>query len=144
MEQTENSAAEFGASVERLTAAVESLNAAIGAVSQHIEERQSQFGERIDRMVAMIDDGAAARELYEQRIADLERSNADLRAEAAQLRERAGRKTLPPGISGLLAKSGIETPVAFDPATLDKALAVLSVDQRVAVKAEMARAGLIE
>jgi hypothetical protein len=48
-----------------------------------------------------------------------------------------------PLVSGLLAKSGIEE-ARFDSATLDKALSSLSLDQRIAVKAEMARAGLIE
>ncbi len=142
MEHTETSA--FDGAVDRLTAAIESLNAAMGALSQHIDSQHSEFGERIDRIVAAVDETALAREHLEQRVAELERLNADLKAEAAQLRERAGRKTLPPGISGLLAKSGVETAVGFDPAVLDKALATLSVEQRVAVKHELARAGMIE
>ena len=54
----------------------------------------------------------------------------------------AQRKTLAPFVSMLLTKSGVDDPSA-DSAVLDKALTSLSLEQRVAVKAEMARAGLI-
>jgi hypothetical protein len=42
----------------------------------------------------------------------------------------------------LLAKSGAEGE-RLEPAALDKTLQSLSVEQRIAVKAEMARAGMI-
>ena len=56
------------------------------------------------------------------------------------------RKTLSPAMSALLAKSGIADlePGHIDAAALDKTLSSLSVEQRIAVKAEMARAGMIE
>ncbi|HZU22739.1 MAG TPA: hypothetical protein VE998_07905 [Terriglobales bacterium] len=56
------------------------------------------------------------------------------------------RKTLPPSLCALLAKSAageVDAAGHFVVAALDKALGSLSVDQRIAVKAEMARAGLI-
>ena len=54
------------------------------------------------------------------------------------------RKTLAPFVSMLLTKSGVDDPsISADSAVLDKALATLSVEQRVAVKTEMARAGII-
>ncbi len=55
----------------------------------------------------------------------------------------AKRKTLSPAVSALLAKSGVEA-AALEGTALDKALSGLSVDQRIAVKAELARAGVIE
>jgi hypothetical protein len=43
----------------------------------------------------------------------------------------------------ILAKNGVEEPPS-DSAQLDKALFGLSPEQRIAVKAEMARAGIIQ
>jgi len=43
----------------------------------------------------------------------------------------------------LIAKNEIEGE-RLDPAVLNKTLAALSVEQRIAVKAELARAGMIE
>ena len=55
------------------------------------------------------------------------------------------RKTLPPMVSAILAKSCDETGgEKIDKGVLDKTLRSLSVEQRIAVKAELARAGMIE
>jgi hypothetical protein len=109
---------------------------------QQLIERLGQIAEalsaKVDRIVATIDEQAATVQL-QARIAELEQANAELKAQSA----RASRKTLSPLVSALLAKtSGAEPQI--DPVTLDKALAALSVEQRIAVKAEMARAGIIE
>jgi hypothetical protein len=69
----------------------------------------------------------------------LEKSNADLKAQAS----RMVRKTLSPVVSALIGKNEIEGE-RLDPAVLSKTLAVLTVEQRIAVKAELARAGMIE
>jgi hypothetical protein len=71
----------------------------------------------------------------------LEKSNTDLRVQAA----RAARKTLPPLVSAILAKSYDEGgSEKLDKSVLDKTLQSLSVEQRIAVKSELARAGIIE
>jgi hypothetical protein len=51
---------------------------------------------------------------------------------------------LSPLVSALLSKSNADAGDRIDPAALDKSLQSLSVEQRIAVKAEMARAGMIE
>ena len=53
------------------------------------------------------------------------------------------RKTLPPLVSSLLAKSGVEVTDPMDASVLDAAMAPLSIEQRIAVKSQMAKAGLI-
>jgi hypothetical protein len=73
-------------------------------------------------------------------VAELEKSNADLKAQAARLT----RKTLPPMVSAILAKSGDTDGEKIDKSVLDKSMQSLSVEQRIAVKAELARAGMIE
>ena len=84
--------------------------------------------------------GDGGRQLQD-RLAELEKSNADLKAQAA----RMARKTLPPMVSAILAKSCEESgSEKLDKAVLDKTLQSLSVEQRIAVKSELARAGIIE
>jgi hypothetical protein len=74
-----------------------------------------------------------------QRVVQLEKSNADLQAQAS----RMARKTLSPVVSALIGKNEVEGE-RLDPGMLNKTLAALSVEQRIAVKAELARAGMIE
>jgi predicted nucleic acid-binding Zn-ribbon protein len=136
---------------EQLTAATTRLAAAAEALENAIRRFDAQHQElnaKVDRIVAAIDDSIAARpepgELateageLKSRIAELERANQELKAQAA----RAARKTLPPLVSALLSKETAGEPL--DSAALDKALHSLSLEQRIAVKAEMARAGLLE
>jgi hypothetical protein len=136
------------ATTERLAAAAEALSAAAGRLEQHqdeLGERQQSLSAQVERIVAAVEEGeAVSRRVLEQRIADLERTNAELQAQAGRLAATAGRKTLPPLVSSLLAKHGIEADAAIDSATLDKTLASLSLEQRIAVKSQMARAGIIE
>src|SRR4051794_36973950 len=127
--------------VDRLAAATESLE----RVLEKIEAQYESLNSKVDRIVAAIEDGAlkasaepqVAEEL-ERKVAQLERDKTELSAQA----QRLGRKTLSPLICGLLAKSGVESDSGVEEAALDKALSALSIEQRIAVKAEMARAGL--
>jgi Skp family chaperone for outer membrane proteins len=138
---------------EQLTAATTRLAAAAEALENAISRFDAQHQElnaKVDRIVAAIDDSIAVRlddapgepatEAAElkSRVAELERANQELKAQAA----RASRKTLPPLVSALLSKETAGDPL--DSAALDKALNSLSLEQRIAVKAEMARAGLLE
>jgi len=131
------------AAAERLAAASETLDRVLGK----LDAQQETLNAKVDRIVAAVEDsitqagGRRTEEAsgFEQRVAELEKSNADLKAQAARL----ARKTLSPVVSALLAKNEIEGE-RFDAAVLDKTLSTLSVEQRIAVKAEMARAGMIE
>jgi len=147
-ENTENKTSDLAITADRLAAAAEALDAAMARVIGHMEA-QGELGAKVDRIVAALDsqgdeESGAARRQLETRIAELERANGELKAQAVELTQRAARKTLPPLMTSLLAKSGVEPQERIDPATLDKTLAALSLEQRIAVKAEMARAGLIE
>jgi predicted RNase H-like nuclease (RuvC/YqgF family) len=127
------------ATAERLASAAESLEKAVG----RLDAQQQALNAQVDRIVAAVDENETeSRRQLGARLAELERTNAELKAEAA--RHAAARKTLPPLVTALLAKTGIEAQDKLDMAALDKALAVLTVDQRIAVKAQMARAGIIE
>ena len=135
------------ATTQRLAAA-EALSEAAGRLeTQHRElgEQQQAHDDKIARMVAAIEDqDADSFAGLKNRVAQLERENTELRANASRISANSARKTLPPLVTALLSKSGVESADKIDAATLDKTLASLSVDQRIAVKAQMARAGLIE
>jgi Rad3-related DNA helicase len=130
----------------RLATAAEALE----TVLARIDAQHQELNAKVERIVAAIDESIAVRHEPEEpgdpaeaaelkdRVAELERANTDLKAQAA----RIGRKTLSPLVTAILAKNEVRD--GADSAVLDKALASLSVEQRMAVKAEMARAGMIE
>jgi predicted RNase H-like nuclease (RuvC/YqgF family) len=130
------------ATAERLANAAESLDRVLG----RLDAQQEALNAKVDRIVAAVDEHASyepegsggGRELQE-RVAELEKSNADLKAQAARLT----RKTLTPMASAILAK-GEMGGEKIEKEVLNKTLQSLSVEQRIAVKAELARAGMIE
>jgi len=132
------------ATAERLASAAESLDRVLG----RLDAQQEALNAKVDRIVAAVDERSsyepanheATRQLQE-RVAELEKSNTELKAQAA----RMVRKTLPPMVSAILAKSGTDAGAEkIEKGVLDKTLQSLSVEQRIAVKAELARAGMIE
>jgi hypothetical protein len=134
---------------ERLAAAAEALSEAAGRLeTQHrdLGTQQQALDDKIGRIVAAIEDQSTASSFADlkERVAQLERENTELRAGAARISANSARKTLPPLVTALLSKSGVDSADKIDAATLDKTLASLSVEQRIAVKAQMARAGIIE
>lgn len=117
----------------KLDAQQEALNAKVDLIVAAVEERPVEVsGERLEA-------GTSETIKLQEQVAELEKKNSDLKAQAARL----ARKTLPPVVSALLSKNVVEGET-LDAATLDKTLTSLSVEQRIAVKAEMARAGLLD
>jgi predicted RNase H-like nuclease (RuvC/YqgF family) len=138
---------QLAATAERLANAAEALDRVLG----RLDSQQEALNAKVDRIVAAVEerldetdanrartDGEDAQTL-QQRVVELEKTNNDLKAQATRL----ARKTLPPLVTALLSKNG-EAGDRLDAAALDKTLQSLTVDQRIAVKAEMARAGMIE
>jgi hypothetical protein len=54
----------------------------------------------------------------------------------------SGRKTLPVAVTNLLTKQGVSAE-SIEAGAVDAALTSLSVEQRIAVKAQLMRAGLL-
>ena len=133
------------AAAERLATATETLDRVLGK----LDAQQEILNSKVDRIVAAVEEniaqGAERRQAEEaggdlrERLAELEKSNAELKAQAA----RMARKTISPMVSALLGKNEVDGQ-QLDAAVLDRTLAALSVEQRIAVKAELARAGMIE
>lgn len=123
------------------------LAQATQALADALSNLNGQFGSihaKIDRIIAAVDDGelqvaAQAGTALHNKVAELEKANHDLKAQTATAR----RKTLSPTVTALLAKESIEGDALIETPVVEKALAGLSIEQRIAVKAELARAGIL-
>ena len=122
---------------ERLEAATSQLEKTL----TWLEERQGALSGDVERISATVEQSRREAELAEK-LAEAERELSELRAAAPPAALNPLRKTVPASTSEMLAKHGIgEGPV--DVRTLDAALAGLSLEQRIAVKSQLLRAGAI-
>ncbi len=119
---------------DRLAQATQSLADALVNINAQFESLHA----KVDRIVAAIDGGNLQAQAS-SKMAELEKANHGLQAQAA----RARRKTLSPLVTTLLAKQGVEGEALIETPVVEKALAGLSIEQRIAVKAELARAGIL-
>jgi hypothetical protein len=79
---------------------------------------------------------------------ELRRQNEALRAQTDRFSAQITRKTVPPQVLTLLAKSGVNVEAVgpngqVDVHVLDKALDGLPIEQRIAIKSQLARAGAL-
>lgn len=137
---------QLASTAEKLATAAEALDRVLG----RLDAQQEALNAKVDRIVAAVEESPLELEAeagrdtektrqLEVRVAELEKTNGDLKAQAA----RMTRKTLSPLVTALLGKNSAEPGDKLDSAVLDKTLQALSIEQRIAVKAEMARAGMI-
>ncbi len=120
---------------QMLTIALQNLNAQFQAMNA-----------KIDLIVAAVEGDALQANASPEpaatlrnKVSELEKANHDLKAQS----DRARRKTLSPMVSSLLAKGGVEGDALIEAPVVEKALAGLTIEQRIAVKAELARAGVL-
>ena len=124
-------------SAERLEAAADRLEKTVA----WLEERQAAMTGDVAKIVATVDATADARQRdLERKLEEAEQQIAELKAQAAAAN---GRKTLPVATMQLLAKQGIGSVDGLEAGSLDAALTGLSLEQRVAVKAQLIRAGAL-
>lgn len=106
-----------------------------------LEQRQESLSGEVEKISATVEQNRRESELAEK-LAEAEREIAELKANSAQNVLNPLRRTLPTTTQEMLAKQGIgDGPV--DVRTLDAALAGLSLEQRIAVKSQLLRAGAI-
>ncbi len=124
-------------SAERLQAAADRLEKTMS----WLEERQVAMTGDVAKIVATVDATGDARQRdLERKLEEAEQQIAELKAQAAAAN---GRKTLPVATMQLLAKQGIGSVDGLEAGSLDAALTGLSLEQRVAVKAQLIRAGAL-
>ena|SRR5580700_9688056 len=125
---------------ERLAQATQSLAEALSK----LDGQFTSLHAKVDRIIAAVDDGdlqasSQPNAAMQTKVTELEKANNDLKAQSATAR----RKTLSPVVTALLAKEGVEGDTLIETPVVEKALAGLSIEQRIAVKAELARAGIL-
>ncbi len=133
---------ELGNTVERLAAAAGLLEQAVERLAKRQNDLALDAEASIGRIVATIE-GKREAEL-EQKLAAAEAQIAELKAAGVSVPSAVthGRKTLPLAMVNLLAKQG-GTVDSMEANAVDAALVSLSVEQRIAVKAQLMRAGLL-
>jgi hypothetical protein len=100
---------------------------------------------QVSRIVATVE---TQREVeLERKLAEAEAKIAESQARIAELSasagaQPAGRKTLPTSMATMLAKQGVVMD-SVEAGAIDGALASLSIEQRIAVKSELIRAGVL-
>jgi hypothetical protein len=123
--------------VERMEAAATLLEKTL----HWLEERQCVLSGEVERIAATVEQSRRETELAEK-LAAAERELTEVKAAAAQTGLNSLRRTVPAATVEMLAKHGIaEGPV--DVKALDAALNGLSLEQRIAVKTQLLRAGAI-
>ena len=127
--------------VERLEAAAVMLEKSLG----WLEERQRFLSGEVERISATVETTRREEELM-AKLEAVERELAELRAAAGPVQDvlpkalQPLRRTLPTATAEMLAKHGIGEG-AVDVQALDAALVGLSLEQRIAVKSQLRRAG---
>jgi predicted RNase H-like nuclease (RuvC/YqgF family) len=127
-------------SIDKLSAAASLLEKAVS----YLEQREAEMNGEVQRIRAAVEQGAetSQRELeLERKLAIAEQQISELRAQESKT--PSVRKTLPASTTQLLAKGGITALESIEAGALDAALTGLSLEQRIAVKAQLMRAGAL-
>jgi hypothetical protein len=103
------------ATAERMAAAAEAMQSAVERIEAHAA--------RVERIVAAVEDEPRRRGGAEE--------------------GKGERKTVSPVVAKLLEKTGVSVDQSIEASALDASLATLPVEQRIAVKMQLARAGLL-
>ncbi|HVT97137.1 MAG TPA: hypothetical protein VHE33_06490 [Acidobacteriaceae bacterium] len=130
-------------SMERMEARLEAAAALFERAAALIEQQESERTGEVRKIVAAVETSREAElqkklEAAEQTITEL-RAQMEARAEAP----KSGRKTVSASTAQLLAKQGISSLDSLEAGALDAALHGLSLEQRIAVKAQLLRAGVV-
>jgi len=126
--------------VERLEAAAAALEKALSVIEERVASATALSGE-VERISATVDQSRREAELAEK-LEAVQRELAEVKAASAQNALNPLRRTMPAATAEMLAKHGIgDGPV--DVRALDSALSGLSLEQRIAVKTQLLRAGAI-
>ncbi len=139
-------------SLEALALTLDRLAGAAGLLEQtvsRLEEQHMTMSGQVQKIVATVEQGGS-QSAGNERVYELERKLheatmqiAELRAQAGTSSAVSGRKTVTSATVSLLAKQGISNLDSIEAGSLDAALTALSIEQRIAVKSQLLRAGLL-
>lgn len=128
----------------RMEARLESAVSLFERTLALLEERQSAVAGEVQKIVAAVENNqASARENeLERKLEDAEQRIAELQAQR-ESEAKPARRTVPATTAQFLAKQGLSTLDSVEAGALDAALTGLSLEQRIAVKAQLLRAGVL-
>jgi len=134
----EMTAGELQTAADRLMEAASALERTVARMAEQQVALAAEAESQVSRIVATVET---------QREVELERKLAEAEAKIAELVASAstrppGRKTLPTTMATMLAKQGVVVD-SVEAGAIDGALASLSIEQRIAVKSELMRAGVL-
>jgi len=142
----------LSASVDRLSAAAVLLEKTIVLMEQRRPSPGPPVTGEVQRVVAAVETPV---ELLTRRETELERRLEEAENQIVELRAQAARgavpvqipvqtrKTIPAIATNLLAKQGLHSVESIDAGALDAALTGLSLEQRIAVKSQLLRSGVL-
>lgn len=109
-----------------------------------LEERQSAAAGEVQKIVAAVENsqGTARESELERKLEAAEQRLAELQAQR-ESEAKPARRTVPATTAQFLAKQGLSTLDSMEAGALDAALTGLSLEQRIAVKAQLLRAGVL-
>jgi hypothetical protein len=142
------STAALAEGIAQLTAAAAQLERAAAAIEARLSVGAGSAGAgpaggEVAKVVATVESEPSTRLIeLEVKLQAAEQRIAELRAQANGP-VVAGRKTLPASAAHLLAKHGLDTLDQVNGGALDDALQGLSLEQRIAVKSQLMRAGML-
>lgn len=129
---------ELQAAADMLMEAASALERTVARMAEQQVALAAEAESQVSRIVATVET---------QRETELERKLAEAEAKIAELvasasAQSTGRKTLPTSMTTMLAKQGVVVD-SVEAGAIDGALGSLSIEQRIAVKAELMRAGVL-
>jgi len=137
---------------ERVEARLEAAASLLERAVALMVERDSERSGDVQRIVAAVETnrGAGREAELEKKLEAAEQQIAELRAQVrthaesgTETRAKTARKTIPASTAQFLAKQGLSTLESLEAGALDAALHGLSLEQRIAVKAQLLRAGVV-
>lgn len=134
----EMNANELQVAADRLMEAASALERTVARMAEQQVALAAEAESQVSRIVATVETQREAE--LERKLAEAEAKIAELVASAAP--QPARRKTLPTTMATMLAKQGVVVD-EVQAGSIDGALASLSIEQRIAVKSELMRAGLL-
>ena len=126
-------------SMERMEARLEAAAALFERTAAMLEERENERSGEVRKIVAAVETGRETD--LQRKLEAAEQQIAELRAQM-ETQGKSPRKTVPAATAQFLAKQGIALE-SVEAGTLDAALNGLSLEQRIAVKAQLLRAGAL-
>ena len=147
--QTGEQLGTLSAGLEKLEARLEAAASLFERTLAVLEERHCTMTGEVQKIVAAVEHNQpTSRESeLEQKLEAAEQQIAALQAQMETQRTVAdtkpARRTVPAATAQFLTKQGISTLDSVEAGALDAALTGLSLEQRIAVKAQLLRAGVL-